>query len=145
MWHVPFHMTPGLPEALVAGRQSTYFRYFFDTFTTGDTAISDADIEHYASAYRDPDQLRSIFEFSRAMPANESFNAAHTEPIDVPLLLVGGEHLFGPIFPRLADSLRVNYGWADVEVHVVDGAKHYLVEERPDEVAELIEQHAGAR
>ena len=144
MWHVPFHMTPGLPEALVAGRQSTYFRYFFDTFTTDNTAISDADIEHYADAYREPDQLHSAFEFYRAMPANASFNGEHTEPIAVPLLLVGGEHLFGPIFPRLAESLRANYGWATVQVHVVDDAKHYLVEERPDEVAELIECHTGA-
>jgi pimeloyl-ACP methyl ester carboxylesterase len=144
MWHVPFHMTPGLPEALVAGRQSTYFRYFFDTFTTDNTAISDADIEHYADAYRELDQLRSAFEFYRAMPANGSFNAEHTEPIDVPLLLVGGEHLFGPIFPRLADSLRANYGWSLVRVHVIDDAKHYLVEEQPNEVAELIERHVNS-
>jgi hypothetical protein len=46
MWHVPFHMTPHLPAALVAGRQAIYFRYFFNLFTTDNTAISDADAEH---------------------------------------------------------------------------------------------------
>jgi pimeloyl-ACP methyl ester carboxylesterase len=143
LWHVPFHMTPGLPEALVTGRQSTYFRYFFDTFTADATAIGDADVEHYVDAYRRPEQLRSAFEFYRAMPANGSFNAEQTEPVDVPLLLVGGGHLFGPILPELAQSLRANYGWADVRVRVVDDAQHYLVEERPDEVAELLERHAG--
>jgi len=40
MWHVPFHMTPHLPEALVAGRQAIYFRYFFNLFTTDNTAIA---------------------------------------------------------------------------------------------------------
>jgi pimeloyl-ACP methyl ester carboxylesterase len=144
MWHVPFHMTPDLPEALVAGRQSTYFRYFFDTFTADSTAISDADIEHYADAYRAPDQLRSAFEFYRAMPANESFTAEHTGPTEVPLLLVGGEHLFGPIMPQIASSLRTKYGWSDVQVHIINNAKHYLVEERPNDVAKLIERHAAS-
>ena len=144
LWHVPFHMTPQLPEALLAGRQEIYFRYFFNEFTTDNTAISDADVAHYAHAYRDPDHLRPAFEFYRAMPANVTYNSGHTEPIDVPLLLVGGEHLFGPIMPRIAESLRANYGWSDVRVHVVNGAKHYLVEERPDEVAELIERHTAS-
>jgi pimeloyl-ACP methyl ester carboxylesterase len=143
LWHAPFHMVPGLPETLVAGRQEVYFRYFFDTFTVDNTAIGEADVAHYADAYRDPDHLRSAFEFFRAMPANAAHNAGHTEPLDVPLLLVGGEHLFGPIFPRLAERLRTGHGWSDVRVHVVQRAKHYLVEERPEEVAELIERHAA--
>ncbi len=144
MWHVPFHMTPHLPEALVAGRQAIYFRYFFNLFTTDNTAISDADVEHYATAYRDPDQLRSGFEFYRAMPANETYNAGHTERIDVPSLLIGGEHLFGPIFPRIAESLRSNYGWSNVRIHTINDAKHHLAEERPEEVAELIERHTAS-
>ncbi len=144
MWHVPFHMTPDLPEALIAGRQTIYFRYFFDLFTTDNTAISDADIEHYATAYHKPDQLRSAFEFYRALPASETYNARHTEPIDVPLLLVGGEHLFGPTFPRLAESLRSNYGWSNVRAHTVNNAKHYLAEEQPGEVAGLIKRHAAS-
>ncbi|WP_028921373.1 alpha/beta fold hydrolase [Pseudonocardia acaciae] len=143
LWHAGFHMTPHLPEALVTGRQSVYFRYFFDTFTVDNTAIGDADLAHYAHAYRDPDHLRSAFEFYRAIPATAAYNAGRTEPIDVPLLLIGGEHLFGPIMPRMAESLRSNYGWSDVRVDVVENAGHYLVEERPDEVAGLIERHIG--
>ncbi len=144
MWHVPFHMTPDLPEALIAGRQAIYFRWFFNLFTADSTAISDADVEHYAAAYREPDQLRSAFEFYRALPASEIYNASHTGPIDVPLLLVGGEHLFGPVFPRLAESLRSDYGWSSVQVRTIKGAKHYLAEERPGEVAGLIERHAAS-
>ncbi len=145
LWHVPFHMTPELPEALVAGRQAVYFRSFFDRFTADPAAISDADVAHYAAAYRDPDHLRAGFEFFRALPAAAADNAAHTAAIDVPMLLVGGEHLFGPVMPAIAESLRTEHGWSDVEVRTVAGAKHYLVEERPDEVAELIERHAGHR
>jgi pimeloyl-ACP methyl ester carboxylesterase len=145
LWHGEFHMIPGLPEALVAGRQAVYFRYFFDVGTKDNTVISDADVEHYASAYGDPDRLRSAFETYRAIPANMAYNAAQTAPIDIPLLLAGGEHVFGPLLPRLADNLRASYGWSDIDVHIVPDGKHYLVEEQPDEVAELIERHAASR
>lgn len=143
LWHGEFHMIPDLPEALVAGRQAVYFRYFFDVGTKDSSVISDADVEHYANAYREPDQLRSAFEVYRAVPANMEFNAERTEPIEVPLLLAGGEHVFGPVLPRLGENLRADYGWADVQVEIINDGKHYLVEERPDDVVKLIEGHTG--
>lgn len=94
LWHGAFHVIPGLPEALVTGRQAVYFRYFFDTGTKDNTVISDADLKHYADAYGDPDRLRSAFEIYRALPANMAYNAERTSPTDIPLLLVGGEHVF---------------------------------------------------
>jgi len=62
--------------------------------------------------------------------------------VDVPLLLVGGEQVFGPGMPHLAKQLRAEYGWTDVDAAIVAGARHYLPEERPGEIAELIETHA---
>jgi len=32
-----------------------------------------------------------------------------------------------------------------VRAEIVSGASHYLVEERPDEVADLVERHVGSR
>jgi pimeloyl-ACP methyl ester carboxylesterase len=138
LWHVPFHMTPGLPETLVSGRQQAYFRYFFDAFTADPAAVSDADVARYAQSYRDGERLHAGFEYFRALPASAEYHLGRTEPIDVPLLLVGGEHLFGPIMPALAERLRAEHGWSDVRVEVVAGAMHYLPEERPDEVAGLL-------
>jgi pimeloyl-ACP methyl ester carboxylesterase len=145
LWHGAFHMIPGLPEALVTGRQAVYFRYFFDIGTKDNTVISDADLRHYADAYGDPDRLRSAFEIYRALPANMTYNAGQTGPIGIPLLLAGGEHVFGPVLPHLADNLRANYGWSDIEIRIVADGKHYLPEERPDDIAELIEYHAANR
>lgn len=145
LWHGAFHMIPDLPEALVTDRQAIYFRYFFDVGTTNHSAISDADVAHYAAAYGNPAHLRSGFEFYRAIPANMACNAEHTSPIDVPLLLAGGEHVFGPILPALAENLQINYGWSDIDIHIIPGGRHYLVEERPDDIAELIERHTTRR
>jgi pimeloyl-ACP methyl ester carboxylesterase len=143
LWHVPFHMTPDLPEALVTGREEAYFRYFLTRFTHAEGVFGDDEVAHYAAAYARPGGLSSAFGFYRALPDTAADNLARTGPIDVPLLLVGGEHLFGPIVGRLADVLRADHGWADVRAEVLPGAMHYVVEECPDAVAALIEGHAA--
>ncbi len=142
LWHGEFHMVPGLPETLVADRQAAYFRYFFDVGTVGDDVIGDAEVAHYAAAYGDAAHLRSAFEVYRAIPDNIADVSSRTEPLEVPLLLVGGENVFGPVLGDVADNLRANFGWADVRVEVLAGGQHYLAEERPDDVAALIEGHA---
>ena len=71
-----------------------------------------------------------------------AWNTAQRASIDVPLLLVGGEHVFGPVLADVATNLRTNFGWTDVAVEVVADGQHYLVEERPDDIAVLIERHA---
>lgn len=145
LWHIEFHMIPDLPEALIMGRQATYFRNFLD-IGTDDTPITDAEVEHYANAYGDADHLRSAFAVYRAIPANITFNNQNTASIDVPLLLVGGEHVFGPVMPALAQHLKARrHGWTDVQVHISAAGKHYLPEEHPTEIIDLIERHALAR
>lgn len=142
LWHGEFHMVPDLPEALVIDRQVPYFRYFFDIGTRGECVITDADLEHYAAAYGDLAHLRAAFEMYRAVPQNINFNQSQRSALDVPLMLVGGEHVFGPALPETADDLRSNFGWNDVEVQIVPDGQHYLIEERPEEIASLLERHA---
>jgi pimeloyl-ACP methyl ester carboxylesterase len=140
LWHGEFHMVPDLPETLVHGREEAYFRYFFDIGTVDDV-VTDDDVKHYATAYGDIARLHAAFEMYRAIPESAVFNNAHRTPVDVPLLLVGGEQVFGPGMAPLARLLRAEYGWADVEATVVEGARHYLPDERPAEIAALIERH----
>ncbi|MGH3501024.1 MAG: alpha/beta fold hydrolase [Nocardioidaceae bacterium] len=143
LWHGEFHMIPDLPEALVTDRQAIYFRHFFDIGTTSPEAITDDDVRHYANAYGDAEHLRSAFEVYRAIPANIELNAQATGAIDIPLCLAGGKHVFGPALPALAAGLRGNHGWSNVTVAIISGGRHYLPDERPDDVADLIEQHAA--
>ena len=130
---------------LVAGRQAIYFRCFFDVGTVGNSVITNADVEHYANAYGDPDHLRSAFEVYRALAADITLSTMNTATVDVPLLPVGGEHVSGPVMPTLAKNLRAHYGWTDVKVETLEKRRHYQPKERPAEVAELIERHAVNR
>lgn len=139
MWHVRFMQVPGLAEKLVTGRQADYFAYFFQfgKITTEEAA-------HFDQAYALPAQLHAVFEMYRAFPANAQFNSGQRNEIDVPIFLAGGDSSpFASMIPKIAHALRGN-GCKHVETGLIPGAIHYVVEDQPDEVTALIEQHASA-
>jgi pimeloyl-ACP methyl ester carboxylesterase len=127
---------------LIAGRQAVYFRHFWSLGTVNGDAISDDDAAHYAGAYATPEQLRAAFEMYRAFPANEKFNATQRSAIDLPLVLAGGDHGFGPLLPGLAETLQT-HGWTNVSVELIESSGHYVADEQPEAVAALIERYAS--
>jgi pimeloyl-ACP methyl ester carboxylesterase len=136
-WHINFQQTPNLAQQLIAGREAIYFRYFLDNGT-----FSDADVAHYAKSYAAPDHLRALLEIYRAFPANERFNAAQKSAIGVPLVLAPEENSpFEKLMPSFAEALRA-HGCASVKIEVIKNSVHYVVDEQPEAVAELIERHA---
>jgi pimeloyl-ACP methyl ester carboxylesterase len=44
--------------------------------------------------------------------------------------------------PRFAETLRA-HGCANVEIEVIENSAHYVADEQPDAVAQLIEQYAS--
>jgi pimeloyl-ACP methyl ester carboxylesterase len=143
LWHFNFHQTPNLPEHLIAGRQFIYFREgLFNRFALNSKAITDSDVTHYANSYAAPAQLRAGLEFYRAFPTNEKFNAAQQSAIDVPIVLAGGDNSVGKFNPQIAESLR-NHGCANVAIEVIKNSGHFVADEQPEVVAELIERHAS--
>jgi pimeloyl-ACP methyl ester carboxylesterase len=136
-WHVHFMQVPDLPEKLVTGRQADYFHYFysFGKFTPEEEA-------RFASAYRTPEQLHAAFEMYRAFPEAARFNQAHRERTDVPLFYGAGERSpFAKLVAKVAAALRAS-GFTRVDSGLIQGGVHYLVQDEPDRVAELIEQRA---
>lgn len=143
LWHFEFHQTPHVPEALVAGRQEAYFRLaFFDRFAGDPSVFTDEELARYAESYAAPDRLRAGFAFYRAFPANAQFNRSRRTPIDVPIVLAGGEHAVGQINPVIAEALR-ELGVRDVKTEQIANSGHYVADEQPDAVAALIERYAG--
>lgn len=145
LWHFAFQQTPKVPEELIAGRQFVYFRdTFFARLAFNKSAVSDADIQHYASSYGTPEHLRAGLEFYRAFPADSQFGAVHRDADHVPIALVGGDHAVGTMEPTIAASLR-KHGCTDVSVDVVKNSGHFVAEEQPAALVGLIEHDAAAR
>jgi pimeloyl-ACP methyl ester carboxylesterase len=139
LWHIGFHQTPDLPEKLIAGRQFIYFR-----FTLTPRSISDGEVAHYARAYTAPDHLRAGFELYRAFPANGEFFEAQRNPVDVPIVWAAGENSeFGKIGSRMVRALRA-HGCRNVKDELIKNSEHYVVNEQPELVAELITRHASS-
>lgn len=138
MWHIHFMQVPGLAEKLVDGRQAAYLGYFFQF-----GKFTPEEIEHYVQAYGTPAQLHAVFEMYRAFPSNAQFNAAHREPIEVPIFFGTGDGSpFAKLVPRIADGLRAQ-GCTHVESGLIHGAVHYVVEDQPEEVTDLIQRYAS--
>lgn len=137
-WHFAFHQDPGLAEALVGGRQATYFRNFYDRLAVTPGAITAAEERVFAKAYGSPAQLRAGFEWYRAFPQDEAFNAARTEPLRVPMLLVGGDKSLGPMLATMSAGLR-KVGVADVRTVQIANSGHWIAEEQPAAVIAAID------
>jgi pimeloyl-ACP methyl ester carboxylesterase len=143
LWHFGFHQTPNAPERLIAGREAIYFReVFFNRLAHNPKAISDADLAHYVQSYASPNQLRAGLEVYRAYPLNERFNATRREPIDVLIVLAGGEHSMAPLNQRVARSLR-DHGWRNLSVEIIAESGHQVIDEQPAAVADLLERYAA--
>ena len=137
-WHIHFQQTPDLPEQLIAGREAIYFRHFLNRGT-----FSDADVARYAQDYAAPEHLRALLEIYRAFPANEKFNAAQRGAISVPLVLAPGQNSpFENLMPSFAEALR-DHGCAHVTIEVIQNSVHYVADEQPETVAQLIERYAS--
>jgi pimeloyl-ACP methyl ester carboxylesterase len=120
----------------VTARQAEYFRYCLSQF-------SDRDLAHYAYAYRDPDHLHAAFDAYCGFPANEKFLARERGPTDLPMVIGSGEHdVFAMFVPRIAAAMRA-HGCMNLTAEMIPGARHYVAEEKPDSVAELIARYAA--
>jgi pimeloyl-ACP methyl ester carboxylesterase len=138
VWHIGFMQVPGLAEKLVTGRSADFLDYFFQMapFTTREK-------EHFVSAYSSAAQLHAAFEMYRAFPANVRFNASENGGISTELFFAAGENSpFAKMVPVFAEGLRVN-GCRHLNTGLIPGASHYIVEDQPAEVAELIERYAA--
>jgi pimeloyl-ACP methyl ester carboxylesterase len=138
IWHIHFQQTPDLAEQLIAGREAIYLRHFLDSDT-----FSDADVARYARAYAAPEHLRALLEIYRAFPAIEKFNAALRSAISLLLVLARGENSpFVKLMPGFAEALR-DHGCANVKIEVIKNSVHYIADEQPEAVAQLIERYAS--
>lgn len=96
-WHHAFHQTMDLPEALIAGREDLYYRYFFREFGHRQDAISEDDVQEYLRTYRQPGTLRTGLAYYRAVPQTVRDNEAFLREgrLTMPILAFGGSEAFG--------------------------------------------------
>jgi haloacetate dehalogenase len=137
-WHWGFLAQPApLPERLIAGDPDAYFEHHLRTIGLGRAPgrYPRSVLETYRAQLRDPGAVQAICEDYRAGATVDRVldEQDRGRLIDCPVLALWGAH--GALEPLYGDVLAVWRAWAsDVRGGSVD-ATHFLVEDRPEEVA----------
>jgi pimeloyl-ACP methyl ester carboxylesterase len=133
-WHHLFFRTPDLPEALIAGRERIFFRWFFENYGYRPDAVPAEDAEDYLRCYSQPGALRAGFAYYRATPQDIADNEAAIREggkLKMPVLALGGGESFGR---RLLAKESLERVAENVEGGVIAQAGHWIPEEQPEEL-----------
>ncbi|WP_406099024.1 alpha/beta fold hydrolase [Streptomyces sp. NBC_01013] len=131
-WHFAFHLVPGLPETLLAGRERDYVGWFLRVKALSSETFGDAEIEEYAAALAADGGLHASLAYYRdaAESARKNHEILERRRLAVPVLGISSSH--GSI-PDMAASIRP---WADSATGVVvPDAGHFIPDEQPAAVA----------
>jgi pimeloyl-ACP methyl ester carboxylesterase len=126
IWH--FRFNGPTPEALVRGRERTYFEYFWNDFAADKTrSIPEADRRAYSAAYSRPGRMHAGWAYfvSFQQAAKDFAQLSHTK-LTMPVLAIGGEKSLGQVLGQQMKLVA-----SDVTVVVLKNTGHWVLEEEP--------------
>jgi pimeloyl-ACP methyl ester carboxylesterase len=132
-WH--FRFNGPTPEALVQGRERTYFDYFWNDFAADKTrSIPDADRAAYVAAYSRPGRMRAGWAYFVAFQtAAKDFAEFSRTKLTMPVLAIGGDKATGVV---LGQQMKIVA--SDATVIVLKDTGHWVLEERPKETTDAL-------
>src|SRR3984957_11574934 len=133
IWH--FRFNGPTPEALVQGRERTYFNYFWNDFASDKNhSIPEADRKAYAAAYSRPGRMHAGWAYfvSFQQAARDFAQLAQTK-LTMPVLTIGGDKGNGVVMGEQAKLVAI-----DVTVVVLKDTGHWLMEEQPKETTDAL-------
>ena len=133
IWH--FRFNGPTPEALVKGRERTYFDYFWNDFAADKNhSIPEADRMAYAAAYARPGRMHAGWEyFVSFLQAAKDFAQLSQTKLTMPVLTIGGDKSLGEALGQ-----QVKLVGTDVTVIVLKDTGHWVLEECPKETTDAL-------
>jgi pimeloyl-ACP methyl ester carboxylesterase len=133
VWH--FRFNGPTPEALVHGRERTYFEYFWNDFAADKNhSIPEADRKAYTEAYSKPGRMRAAWAYFASWPElAKDFAQLSQTKLTMPVLSIGGEKSLGN---ELAEQMKLVAD--NVTVVVLKDTGHWILEERPKETSDAL-------
>ena len=133
VWH--FRFNGPTPEALVRGRERTYFQYFWNDLAADKTrSVPTADRRAYVAAYSRPGRMHAGWAYFAAWPQTaKDFALLAQTKLAIPILTIGGDRSLGEALGRQAKLVAT-----DVSVAVLKNTGHWVLEERPKETTDAL-------
>ena len=127
IWH--FRFNGPTPEALVKGRERTYFEYFWnDLAADKNHSLPEADREAYTAAYARPGRMGASWAyFVSFLQAAKDFEVLSRTKLTMPVLAIGGDKSLGVPLGQQAKLVATN-----ATVIVIKNAGHWILEEQPE-------------
>ena len=132
-WH--FRFNGPFPEALVQGRERTYYEHYWNDFAADkNQSIPKADRKLYAAAYARPGRMRAGWGYFVSFPqtAKEFAQLSRTK-LTMPVLSIGGEKSLGDFLGQ-----QMKLVTRDVTVIVLKDTGHWLLEENYRETSDAL-------
>src|SRR5262245_12366008 len=126
IWH--FRFNGPTPEALVRGRERTFFEHFWNNFAADKTrSIPEADRQAYAAAYSRPGRMAAGWAyFVSFQQAAKDFERLSRTKLIMPVLSIGGEKANGALLGRQIGIVAVN-----TNSITLPNTGHWVMEESP--------------
>jgi len=133
IWH--FRFNGPTPEALVQGRERTYFDYFWNDFAADKThSIPEADRKAYTAAYARPGRMHAGWAYFVSFPqAARDFAQLSQTKLTMPVLTIGGEKSLGEALGQQTKLVAT-----DVTVVVLKNTGHWVLEEQPQQTTDAL-------
>jgi pimeloyl-ACP methyl ester carboxylesterase len=133
IWH--FRFNGPTPEALVRGRERTYFEHFWNNFAADKNhSLPEADRAAYATAYARPGRMRAGWAyFVSFQQAAKDFAELSKTKLTIPVLAIGGEKANGTL---LGEQMKIVA--TDARMVVLKDCGHWVMEEKPKETTEAL-------
>jgi pimeloyl-ACP methyl ester carboxylesterase len=124
MWH--FRFNGPTPEALVHGRERTYFEHYWNDFAADRKhSLPEADRAFYTAAYSRPGRMRAGWAYFIAFPQTaKDFEELAKTKLTMPVLSIGGEKSLGEALGSQTKAVA-----SDVTVVVLKNTGHWILEE----------------
>jgi pimeloyl-ACP methyl ester carboxylesterase len=138
IWH--FRFNGPTPEALVKGRERTYFEHFWNDFAADKTrSIPEAERKAYTEAYSRPGRMRAGWAYFVSFPqAAKDFEELARHKLAMPVLAIGGEKANGEALGRQTKLVAPN-----ATVVVLKNTGHWMMEENPRETMDALVKFVG--
>jgi len=133
IWHFRFYGPT--PEALVAGRERTFFEHFWNDFAANSNhSIPEAERKAYTAAYSAPGRMRAGFAYFESFPqtANDFAELSKTK-LSMPVLSIGGAKANGALLREQMPLIG-----SRTKSIVIPDAGHWILEEKPKETIEAL-------
>ena len=134
IWH--FRFNGPTPEALVQGRERTYFEYFWNDMAADKTrSVPEADRIAYTEAYSRPGRMRAGWSYfvSFSQQTAKDFAQLARTPLTMPVLSIAGDKASAGVLGQQMKLVA-----KDATAVVLKDTGHWVLEERPKETTDAL-------